>query len=809
MRRVISSVALLLGTLSQACERDEATGPRSVLGGPRAEIVNPAASKIAFTSGRDGNNEIYVVNGDGSGLTRLTIDPAWDAQPTWSPDGRRIAFMSFREGKSGIWVMTADGSSPTRLTTSPHIDEAPSWSPDGTQIAFDRGGGDDIEIYVINTDGSGLTQLTNSPPPVWNFQPAWSPEGRQIAFTSNRDGREEIYVMNADGSAQTRLTNGPRQNGHPSWSPDGRRITFSSLHDPSFQLDVMNADGSARVQLTNSPNAPVEPSWSPDGRQIAFTGRGGISVVNVDDSVETQLTNSNTDRWSSWWGLTGHGHAAALVQFTTQPPEGVEANAVLAPALRVTVTDVSGAVVPGGMVDVEIAPGTSTGATLSGTTRAPLENGVATFADLRIDQPGRDYRLQARSGPASGVSARFAIVGPATQLGFVMEPAAIVKEGATMSPPVQVAVQDAFGSTVPSATHAVSVALGVNPSGGTLEGTTTVQAVNGVATFADLRVSGPGSGYTLGALAAGLTSAASTAFTVSPTFASVRTGVNACALTVGGAAYCWGQGGNNGDGTTTFRRTPVPVLGGHRFQTLTSSGTCGLTTEGAVYCWGYPVLTPQRVASAYSFTAITNGCGLTTDGVWYCWNGAEASPLDTEGHDFTVLSVGSPHTCGVTTAHAAYCKGVNGAGALGDGTYHTPQAPPWWVAVTGGLSFTTVSAGGYNNTCALTTSAAAYCWGYDFGPTPSLQSSGVSFTSINTGWLHACGVATNGDGYCWGENTYGELGGPRGSPVAGGLSWKDIAAGSSKTCGVTTDGALYCWGNATTGISNVPVRVVP
>ena len=293
-----------------------------------------------------------------------------------------------------------------------------------------------------------------------------------------------------------------------------------------------------------------------------------------------------------------------------------------------------------------------------------------------------------------------------------------------------------------------------------------------------------------------------------PTFTTVSVGVNACALTDGGAAYCWGEGGNNGDGTTTFRPTPVPVEGGFRWTALTaSSRTCGLSTSGAVYCWG---LTPQQVASDYRFTAITNGCGLTTEGVWYCWNEAAESPLDTEGHDFTVLSMGS-HSCGVTTAHAAYCKGVNSFGALGDGTYHTPQAPPWWVAVTGGLSFSTVSAGSYNNTCGVTTSGAGYCWGYDWGATPSLLSSGVNFTSISTGWTHACGVATSGDGYCWGESTAGELGHFLGgsAQVVGGHSWKAIGAGRQWTCGVTTDGALYCWGNTTTGRTMEPVQVVP
>ena len=810
MRRVLPASLLLLALVLQACQRDEATAPRPF--GPNAHVVNPSTSKIAFTR----NSQIYVVNGDGSGLTQLTTEGG--LMPSWSPDGRRIAFLSSRGGTPGIFVMNADGSGETRLTSSPRVDEHPSWSPDGQQVVFNRGGGDDIEIFVINTDGTGLTQLTNSPPPVWNYDPRWSPDGRQIAFTSNRDGTIEIYVMNPDGSAQTRLTNGPRQNQQPSWSPDGTQIVFSSLQDHYFQLFVMNADGSALTQVTTSQNLHVEPSWSPDGRRIAFTSASGIYVVNADGTGGSQLTTSGGDRWPSWWGLLGRGRAPAVVAFTSFFAEGVEANAVISPAVHVTVTDASGDMVQGGVVHLEIGTSPAPGATLSGTMEAHIVDGVATFSDLSIDQPGRDYRLRAKAGLASGVSARFAIVGPATQLGFVTEPPAIVEEGATMSPPAQVAVQDALGSTVPSATLAVTVALAANPSDATLEGTTTVQAVHGVATFTDLTVDRAGSGYALAASAAPLTGATSTAFTVPPTFATVSTGINACALSVGGTAYCWGQGGNNGDGTTTFRQTPVPVVGAHRFKALATSygRTCGLTTEGDVYCWGWPVLTPQPAASGFSFTAITIGshdCGLTTGDVWYCWApGSSPQPFDTEGHSFTVLSAGNSHLCGVTSTNAAYCRGINSYGQLGDGTYTTPQAPPWFVAVTGGLSFTTVSAGSYNNTCGVTTSGAAYCWGFDFGATPSLLSSGVTFTSIKTGWTHACGVAAGGDGYCWGENTYGELGialGSGGGRVVGGLSWKAISAGSSWTCGVTTDGALYCWGNTTTGRSSEPVQVVP
>jgi hypothetical protein len=131
------------------------------------------AGRIAFASNRDGNFEIYVMNADGSGVTRLTNNPANDWQPSWSPDGRRIAFVSDRNGNPKIYVMNADGSGQTNLTNNPGIDWDPSWSPDGKRIAFDSNRDGNYEIYIMNADGSGVTRLTYNPAD--DTRPSWSP----------------------------------------------------------------------------------------------------------------------------------------------------------------------------------------------------------------------------------------------------------------------------------------------------------------------------------------------------------------------------------------------------------------------------------------------------------------------------------------------------------------------------------------------------------------------------------------------------------------------------------------------------------
>ena len=116
----------------------------------------------------------------------------------------KIVFTSTRDGNNEIYVMNAvDGSNQTRLTNNTDIDEFPAWSPDSTKIAFTS----NLDIYVMNAvDGSDQTNISNNA--AFDSRPSWSPDGTKIAFTSTRDGNNEIYVMNAvDGSNQTRLTN--------------------------------------------------------------------------------------------------------------------------------------------------------------------------------------------------------------------------------------------------------------------------------------------------------------------------------------------------------------------------------------------------------------------------------------------------------------------------------------------------------------------------------------------------------------------------------------------------------------------------
>ncbi|MDQ4120177.1 MAG: DUF5050 domain-containing protein [Acidobacteriota bacterium] len=256
--------------------------------------LNPNG-KIAFSSTRTGNFEIFMMDADGSNQTNLTNNSAAnDANSAFSPDGSKIAFTSNRFISDDIYMMNADGSNQIRLTNDAAYDDIPSWSPNGTKIVFSSGRTGNGDIYLMNSDGSNQIRLTTHD--ALDYAPKFSPDGSSIVFYSNRDGDYEIYVMNADGSNQTRLTNNSVSDGFPAFSPDGSKIAFVTDRGGNYEIFVMNDDGSNPVNLTNNPAGDYYPAWSSDGSKIAFeTSRHGYSeiyLMNADGTNPTRLTNN-------------------------------------------------------------------------------------------------------------------------------------------------------------------------------------------------------------------------------------------------------------------------------------------------------------------------------------------------------------------------------------------------------------------------------------------------------------------------------------------------------------------------------------
>jgi len=191
---------------------------------------SPDGTKIAFSrwADHDGTGdyrtEVYVMNADGTNVRRLTYSSALGsgagAWPSgWSPDGSQILFYWYREGYDQLWIMNSDGSSQRKLTTDAHWNAIPSMSPDGTRIAFVSHRDGNYEIYIMNSDGTNPTRLTYASEEDW--RPTWPQDGSKILFESKRDGRTQVYWMNPDGSQQTRLTSNTAYDGQAVWRPSG------------------------------------------------------------------------------------------------------------------------------------------------------------------------------------------------------------------------------------------------------------------------------------------------------------------------------------------------------------------------------------------------------------------------------------------------------------------------------------------------------------------------------------------------------------------------------------------------------------
>jgi TolB protein len=263
------------------------------------------ATKIAFVSNRDGNDEIYMMDYDGANPTRITFNKIKDYMPAWSPDQRTVAFTSYRSGGAHLYLRNIYEGTET-LVSSKGTNYAAAFSPDGGRLAFCSTMTEDgnAEIYVLDMAAMRTRRLTYNS--ATDTAPTWSPTGREIAFTTDRlgAGSPQIYVMDAEGSNVRKVSYGGNYHDAPAWAPTGDRIAYVSRVENRFDLYVLNLRTNQIVKLTESNAFNESPSWSPDGRHVVFSSNmsGSIQIYSVDyDGANLRrLTDRGENKLPNW-----------------------------------------------------------------------------------------------------------------------------------------------------------------------------------------------------------------------------------------------------------------------------------------------------------------------------------------------------------------------------------------------------------------------------------------------------------------------------------------------------------------------------
>ncbi len=264
-----------------------------------------------------------------------------------------------------------------------------------------------------------------------------------------------------------------------------------------------------------------------------------------------------------------------------------------------------------------------------------------------------------------------------------------------------------------------------------------------------------------------------------------------CGLTTDGLIHCWGSSAGRAGGLPG----PYRATSAWRFTDFVAYGSsgCGLDRSGAAFCWGFGEL-----------GQLGNDTTLSSD-----------TPVPVAGaHRFRKLAVGSQHACGLDDDGAAWCWGDGYYGQLGTDSLAVPRYRTRPARVLGDIRFRDLSAWFYH-TCGVATDGVAWCWGYNyFGVlgsaiipvdlwtrVPAAVSGRSDFVTIGTGYDHTCGVTASGAAWCWGANSWGQLGtgdtasSTRPVAVRGGLRFTSVSVGERHTCGVTGEGYVYCWGD--------------
>ncbi len=255
--------------------------------------------KIAFTSNRDGNPEIYVMKADGSDVVRLSNVKAYDDQPALSPDGAWVVFVSNRDGNHELYLVGVDGKKLRRLTDTPYSEIDPSFSPDGRWIIYTAMAEGDKDIWRLNVE-SGETEVLVAGEGD-QFMARMAPDG-SLAYV--KDGGDNEVVLLDDG-AETNLSRSPGIDTLPTFSPDGKTVYFTTNRGGDYDLVAVGRDGSGLRELITFESTEGRAWPSPDGAYLAVAsdkdGDLEIYIFSREGELLEQITDNEYEDYEPSW----------------------------------------------------------------------------------------------------------------------------------------------------------------------------------------------------------------------------------------------------------------------------------------------------------------------------------------------------------------------------------------------------------------------------------------------------------------------------------------------------------------------------